>query len=368
MKTYTLFTLLLFLLVPFRSMGLPPELSGRDLATPPPRVIRTCCSFGSDVRVMGLPFIKVTDITCINNLGKHCYLGSADEGNGIIYARRGGFIDLGHLRDQADWTAYLFALIKQNQKNGTIVYPLGHEGGEKTLTLKIPVDMQDTCAMLLAGRIAYDLSVWHEIATWYGASYIPLVPERYSSFSVEDAYSNLLGIYAGIEALKSPLPYEEAMTELINQKLSDLLAVSTYEETRMAMEEVHNIWWTREKNLPSGRVIIERQTNVYSPVEPHLVPGQALKNYQPYILEVPEYASAGVLLSDFYELSFKLNLKFPVKKIFTDDTGRLITQHHFDTLIKHAEAEWAFKEQKARTSHDENQHNTWKEKRARARN
>ena len=88
-----------------------PNLSTRALSLPPPRVIRTCCAFGSDLHLMIFPILKYTDITSVNLLGPHGYLGNAGEGNGIIYTRRGGFVDMAHLRDQADWTAYLYSRI-----------------------------------------------------------------------------------------------------------------------------------------------------------------------------------------------------------------------------------------------------------------
>src|SRR5665647_3519774 len=84
----------------------PPNLSTRLLLSPPHRVIRTCCAFGSDLQMIMVPIFKYTDITSVDQLGPHGYLGNAGEGNGIIYTRRGGFVDMGHLRDQADWTAY----------------------------------------------------------------------------------------------------------------------------------------------------------------------------------------------------------------------------------------------------------------------
>jgi len=186
-----------------------PMLSLKKRDSPPPRIIRTCCSFGAEVKLMGVPGLKITEVIGVDALGNHKFLGDKKkrEGNGIIYTRNGGFIDMGHLRDQADWTAYLYNLIIKN-KGKQIDRGLGHEGGLKTLKIDVPINISEADARQLAGKIAYDLSVWHEIATWYGASSIPFVPERFSSFSVEDAYSNLLGVTLGIRAIESELPYE----------------------------------------------------------------------------------------------------------------------------------------------------------------
>lgn len=313
----------------------PPNLSTRLLLSPPHRVIRTCCAFGSDLQMIMVPIFKYTDITSVDQLGPHGYLGNAGEGNGIIYTRRGGFVDMGHLRDQADWTAYLYSRIVQAKEKGNLVINLGREGGSKILNLNVPADLSVDDAVHLAGRIAYDLSVWHEIATWYGCSTVPFVPERYSSFSIEDPYSNLLGVTIAIEAIKSNLPYEEAMTNLIGITLEKLGAVTSENETYKAMEEVRNIWWTRAKHLPSRKVIMKRQLVVYSCLEPWRVPGWDDNDLASYDLVVPDQTSDGKYLNNFYELDFKLNYKFPVKEIFASKTGRRVTQADFGQLINH---------------------------------
>jgi hypothetical protein len=300
----------------------------------PHRIIRTCCSFGSEMQLMGIPGIKLTETTSIERIGPHHYLGNENEQNGIIYSRRGGFIDMGHLRDQADWTAYLYTRLHENKSSGTLAMVLRREGGEKTLNVSIPSNITDNDLVNLAGKIAYDLSVWHEIATWFGASTIPFVPERYSSFSVEDAYSNLLGVTIGIKALQSELPYEEAVTRIISETLISLDAVSTEAETFLAMEEVRDIWWTREKKLPSSRVLLQRQLQVYDCLRPWLVPGWIETNQVPLELNVPQYTLNGQALNTFYDLEFKLNHKFPFRKMFPDRKDRNITQNDFDRLLE----------------------------------
>ena len=282
---------------------------------------------------MGVPGLKISDITSKDELGPHQYLGSDLEGNGIIYTRKAGFIDMGHLRDQADWTAYLYTHIMHHIQKGVAVQRLGYEGGAKILTIHPPKEMAPEDVMQLAGKIAYDLSVWHEIATWFGASSIPLVPERFSSFSVEDAYSNLLGVHLGIAALKSELPYEEAMTQLIYQTLDSLDAVDSKQDTHDAMEAVHNVWWTRNKSLPSKDILLVRQLDIYPEVNPLLVPGWETASVAPP-LTVPLLSSKEVPLNTYYHLEFRLNLKFPYKEIFPVRKGRWVTPDDFGMLIK----------------------------------
>lgn len=319
--------------------GRPYEFTPREFASPPPRIIRVCCSFGSDLQLWGIPGVKVTDIISADNLGKHHYLGSDTEGNGIIYTSRGGFIDMAHLRDQADWTAFLYSHVLQSRKSGHIILDLGHEGGKKTLSLAIPSDIDSLDALQIAGRIAYDLSVWHEIATWFGASYLPMVPERYSSFSIEDIYSNLLGVTLGIVALKSDLSYQQAMTLEIAAILNELGAVKTEADTYAAMEAVRNLWWTREKKLPSHKILLAHELKPYYTMRPWLIPQQIIVGSQEYTLHVPEYTSKGETVSNFYELRFELNYKFPFRKMFPQRTSRYITQNDFETLLNLANKE-----------------------------
>ena len=337
LKVYLTFFLLS---LSFSALSKPLVFSEKELASPPNRIIRTCCSFGSDLRVMALPTVKVNHITNLEKIGSHHYLGDIKEGNGIIYTTRGGFIDMAHLRDQADWTAYLYALIKYSKNKPGLLHKLGHEGGTKTLDLHLPADLDSTDAILLAGRISYDLSVWHEIATWFGASYIPMLTERHSSFSIEDAYSNLLGVRLGMQALQSELPFEQAMTQLIAQTLKELGAVTNEADTYSAMEVVRNIWWTRAKKLPSGKVLLERQLQVYATLSPLTVPGMGEANEKPLEQTVPEFTQTGKKLTDLYSLIIKPNYKFPLRDIFPNEIRRFVTQHDFNTLLQQVSKEW----------------------------
>ena len=316
------------------SKGKAPSLTPDKLASAPPRIIRTCCSFGADVRLAVIPFVRYTDITSREEIGQHQYLGGKHEGNGNIYTRRGGFIDLGHLRDCADWTAYLYNLIIASRENPALqISGLGSEGGQKTLVLDIPENIDSSDVYELAGKIAYDLSLWHEIATWFGASYVPLIPERYSSFSPEDLYSNLLGVTLGIRALKSNLDYEEAMTLLIAETLDSLEAVETRNDTWEAMQKVEEIWWTSEKRLPSKKVLIKRYLDTENSLFPWLIPNEEATSSPSPLIKPAEW------LNNFYRLEFRMNYHFPVKSIFGKENHRVITQTDFCTLLRHIEKE-----------------------------
>ena len=330
LKTYiTIILILQFTIL----WAFPPASSETDLDSPPPRIIRVCCAFGADLGLFGVPFMKINHITSIDQLNEHKYMGGKEEGNGVIYTKKGGFIDIAHLRDQADWTKYLYTLILSNRENGEFVKKLGNEGGSKKLSISVNSELDSMDCLLIAGKITYDLSLWHELSTWFGASAVPMMPERYSSFSVEDVYSNLLGVHIGIEALKSNLPYNEAMTEILNNTLGSLGAVKTEEDTYLALEAVRNVWWTNDKRLPNSKVIIERDTDVSTYSRPWLVPDSVFGYYEPYILYVPETTSGGHLLTNYYNLNIDLNYKFPVKDMFPERDNRLITQDDFGVLL-----------------------------------
>ena len=57
-------------------------------------------------------------------------------------------------------------------------------------------------AIRLAEWLAFELSIWHEIATWFGWSALSGFPELASAFSPEDLYSNLLGTRLAGQALR----------------------------------------------------------------------------------------------------------------------------------------------------------------------
>ncbi len=304
-----------------------------DLNNPPHRIIRACCAFGANMKLVGLPFIKINHITSVADLGQHKYMSGKNEGNGVIYTQNGGFIDIGHLRDQADWTYYLYHYILDARGKGEVVQKLGNEAGRKKLKITVPTDFDSTNCLLLAGKITYDLSLWHELSTWFGASTIPMMPERYSSFSVEDVYSNLLGVLIGIEAIESKLPFNEAVSNILIKTMAELIAVETEEETYTALEEVKNIWWTNEKRIPNKKVLLEYDTDAYAVCTPWLIPNTKTSNSNPITLDVPLTTISGQMLNYYYELSINLNNKLPIEDIFPNRDTKTITQCDFEKIL-----------------------------------
>ncbi len=333
-NTLSGFSIIIFLLLATELFAKAPVITSKELSVAPARIIRTCCGFGVEIGIAGVPFAKKTDITSREKMGTHTYMGGRTEQNGIIYTRRGGFLDMGHLRDCADWTAYLYNLIKASQTDPYYRHiELRNEGGAKSLDLNVPKDLNEDEIIHLAGKISFDLSMWHEISTWFGASYVPLIPEKFSSFSPEDMYSNLMGVHLGMRAIKNNLDYDEAMTSELDKMLDSLESVNSEVETYNAMLKVNEVWYTNQKKYPNKNVVLKRYIEFGPELVPWLVPGYESR-LQPYILSKPADS-----LSKYYKLSLKLNFRFPVDSVIPKKMDRVITQNDFDKFVHFIQTE-----------------------------
>ncbi len=299
----------------------------------PPRIIRACCAFGYDLKLWGVPFVSIDQVISIDDLGEHHYLGNKSEGTGTVYTNRGGFIDIGHLRDQIDWTRYMYTAILDSRGKGEVILSLRNEAGRKTLHLNVPARLTNSDCILLAGKITYDLSLWHEISTWFGASTVPFISEKFSSFSVEDVYSNLLGVHVGMKTLHSKRSFNAAATKIIATTLDSLDVVKTAKETYDAYDTVHNIWYTNKKRIPRANVTLKRDPDVLTSSRPWIVPDKTNNTNDPIILDVPLLNTEGELLTSFYEFTIDLNHRFPVEEIFPSYQSRMINQDDFGALL-----------------------------------
>lgn len=304
-----------------------------NLGKIPPRIIRACCAFGYDLKLWGVPFVSIDQVISIDDLGEHHYMGNKSEGIGTIYTNKGGFIDIGHLRDQIDWTRYLYATILNSRGKGEVIFRLRNEAGRKTLYLNVPAQLDHGDCILLAGKIAYDFSLWHEISTWFGASALPFIPEKFSSFSVEDVYSNLLGIHVGMKTLHSKLSFNVAATKIIASTLDSLDVVKTAKETYDAYDAIHNIWYTNKKRIPRTNVALKRDPDVLKSSRPWIIPNQPSSAGAPIVLDVPYKNTKGELLTSFYQFTIDLNYRFPVEEIFPSHQSSLINQDDFGVLL-----------------------------------
>ena len=258
------------------------------------RRLRPCCGFGSGLQVkvgrMNVPGVAIGNIRSPDDVGRHVYdagqnaqdvlIGS--ERNGLVYSCRGGFLDIAHVRDYADWTLYLATAIGRRLETGGRIELPDSEGGLRTIVLQ-PVDEHHIAALgrrelatALAVSVAFRMSVWHEIATWYGWSSFSLFPERVSAFSPEDLYSNLLGtkiasaIVNSGDALSEPL-FNEAMDAWLAQSMRFLGAVPASLGEEM-MGAVDGLWWDSKARLPDPALVLRRNFTVGLRQDPWTVP------------------------------------------------------------------------------------------------
>lgn len=252
---------------------------------PPPDGLRPCCAFGYNIRakLLGIPvpFFRLNNVVDPDNTGKHHYndswkstwttlAGINSEHDGIIYTRRGGFIDLAHVRDTADNTLWLFSQIWPALGRATTI-KMSDELGQRIIRLRQFSPPENTLArynlsVSLAAYLAFQLAVWHEVAQWYGFESVPGYPETASAFSPEDLYSNLLGARMATDILNSGgasslLQYQHSMTRMLPQTLAQLQAVSP-QVTRFHFDMLDGIWWNSHCRLPDKFLVRLRNYSV----------------------------------------------------------------------------------------------------------
>ncbi len=264
---------------------------------PEPTNIRPCCMFGDDLRIVyaGIPIpgYVLDNVRGPEEIGPHKYNagllesisseepgGLTRENNGLVYACRSGFIDLAHLRDFADLTVYLAAKVERQMGTGGVI-ELADQGGERRILLQ-PIDAERIAvvgrhplATALAQWLAFQISTWHELASWYGDSQIPWWPEKMSAFSPEDLYSSLLGIkLAGgiilFHETSDVVEYQDAMDAWMEMALNRM-QTTTKESATAAIHAVDGQWWDSSKRLPNGQILLRRNFDAGPSLEPWLV-------------------------------------------------------------------------------------------------
>ncbi|MFP6640431.1 MAG: DUF4056 domain-containing protein, partial [Myxococcota bacterium] len=190
--------------------------SFRVPAVPVRKKFRFCCAFGTNVGVrlgqMPIPFLRVGKVLDLEELGPHRYDGATaaidderpgafpgGEANGMMYTCHGGFLDTAHIREQVDWVAFFVSQLDRHLDTGVEV-DLTPEGARRRLVLRpVPPELverygRNEVIVAVAQWLAYQGSVWHEIAQWYGWSLVNIYSEKVSGFSPEDPISNAIGL------------------------------------------------------------------------------------------------------------------------------------------------------------------------------
>ncbi|MBK7973653.1 MAG: DUF4056 domain-containing protein [Deltaproteobacteria bacterium] len=292
-------------------------LASPALALPPAPAdqaptMRACCAFGYNLapKIGTIEFpIRIGNVSASRPFGKHSYAGALriDERNAHLYTCGGGFVDLAHVRDNADWTGYLLTQTEAMLGSGQVLELPGEAGPRRLIfpARSLPGDREEL-VRLVARRIALDLSVWHEIASWYGFSLVPIFPERLSAFSPEDFYSNVMGTEIGLAAYLSPKPFDDAVEAGIIAATQALDPVPG-SSTRRAFQMVDGLWWDSRRFVPDTDLVTRRYLDVGPVVTPWRVPGANAAlcegRNEPAVPRVaPEKAPDGEPLTNFYRL------------------------------------------------------------------
>ena len=337
---------------------------------------RFCCAFGTDMGVrlgqMPIPFLKVGNVLEIDDLGPHRYDGATaaidderenafpgGEANGMLYTCRGGFLDTAHIREQVDWVAFFASQIDRHLEEGTEV-ELTPEGARRRLVLEpVPQSIiekygRDDVVLAVSQWLAYQGSVWHEIAQWYGWSLVNLYPETVSGFSPEDPISNVIGIQllSGVdieEVLGSEKQYNHQVDQLMMTALHRLGPVSS-ELAKQILHQVDETWWDSNARLPDRNLVRKRYLDTDTELEAWLVPETMLDTQveeslaqecgpepKPALFRIPESLD-GIHFSEFATLEIT-----PIGKPAQHDVFGLIgptfTQDDFPQIMENVRAQ-----------------------------
>jgi hypothetical protein len=178
--------------------------------------------------------ILAPEIPLAPNIANPASLGihrGASEVNGLIYTGRGGFIDLGHLREECDLTEFVWTRL---QGAGGAPTTIPTVQGEATITRPVPRDRWLT----VARAIAFDDGLGHEIFT-YDLKGTP--GGHNSAFSPDDLCSNFVGTVVARQAIGAGGRFDAQVTAKLKGILT-ALGAQTPSETRKAFDLINGRW------------------------------------------------------------------------------------------------------------------------------
>ncbi|HXH32129.1 MAG TPA: DUF4056 domain-containing protein [Bacteriovoracaceae bacterium] len=306
---------------------------------------RPCCSFANSFiqHKVGLAGLYLDP----SKLGEHRFARIGDEDDkedkvGLIYTCKGGFIDVSHVRDTADWAAHILYNLSSWIGSGREV--LAREEGSfetrgvyfpklttKQLTSLSKADLAD-----LAVAISNSMALLHEIPTSFNI-------QKGSAFSVEDAYSNLLGSYLGVRAAQGPLPFNRAMSEILLSELSELGSMEK-KKTVIVHKMVKNLWW---KSSFSGGFdsVLKRDFTFEDDIRPFRVDAVPYcQSDAEKVLKIPAVLSNGRSVNEYFQIRGQMKEHFFEKlaKIGVHIQGPL-TQEHYPEVIQGIRSHFARK-------------------------
>ncbi|MDG2335500.1 MAG: DUF4056 domain-containing protein [Myxococcota bacterium] len=340
-----------------------PDIPGREK-------FRFCCAFGTDLRArfgqMTIPWLKVGRMLDPEDLGPHRYDGATaavdderenafpwGEANGLMYTCRAGFLDTAHIREQVDWVAFFASQVDRYLATGAEI-ELTPEGADRRLIIRpIPPEVielygRDEVVLATAQWLAYQGSVWHEIAQWYGWSLVNLFPEYLSGFSPEDPISNAIGIslLSGSkieEILASEKVYNREVDQLIQIALKTVHPVPS-QIAEQAVQAVDQVWWDSQARLPDNSLVRRRYLDTNTTLEAWLVPDRLASpslraelaqecgsDPQPMVYRIPEELG-GYPLSSFATLEITPH-GFPAEQPIFQVLGPTVTPEDFPRIM-----------------------------------
>jgi hypothetical protein len=340
---------------------------------PVPTNLRPCCAFGSEIRVslaglLPIPGYRILNILGPDDVGPHTYdsrafTASGDgrtrpgfdaERNGLVYTCRGGFIDTAHVRDYVDWAVFLAARIAPHAEDGGEI-TLPDQGGRRRVVVRaLPPEIVVSsygfkqAVTTLAQWLAFQISIWHEIATWYGWASVPGFSERGSAFSPEDLYSNMLGsklmlaITARREAASEP-EYNRAVDGWFARAL-ELLGAVPRDLGNDVTRALDGLWWDSSRRVPDPQLVRRRYFEIGDPIRPWLAPPPALPegvrralhaacagDHAPVVLTNPSSAR-GITFEDYVTFEVEVEAAIAKQEPFAS-RGRSLTQRDFPEIV-----------------------------------
>ncbi|RKY09807.1 MAG: hypothetical protein DRP66_01305 [Planctomycetota bacterium] len=205
----------------------------------------------------GMYFGSLTGIRFLEHdrLGKHQCSKRRGEKNGLVYTSRGGFLDIGHVREAADRTAYIAGVVHENlDKNETDFSFEVIEPARYFVTIRFPEcwdrvgedrreEIITDISIRLGQYLGHTTLIWHEMVTWFGYTSTMFFSEHISAFSCEDPYSDLLGTRLATFALRdTERSFEDAMTKVLDEEL-ERLGVRPAAVARRAVRKTKGKWY-----------------------------------------------------------------------------------------------------------------------------
>jgi hypothetical protein len=288
------------------------------------------------------------------DLGDHSYGGVfggiGEVERGIVYTCDGGFLDVSHVRNAADMTAYLHARINHAMHHGwdclrfrgkepstyevALRYPDGWhrmDPGERAMVI-------EEASVRAAQRLALVVMTWHEILTWYGYKSSGLFSENGSAFGYDDGPSHALGVLIAGEVIRAGVDFDKGVTDLLAVSLDELGLVETslLHEAALAVE---GDWWANGKPV---RRMLETGLEPGGMIEPWLAPVEFCAGAEPVAFEIPSLADVmGHDLSGLMRVEIDPRvLESP--KIFAclpEATRRVVPRRDFPLLLANIQAE-----------------------------